>query len=465
MAESKLGKEPGWIQWTAFLAVLVLFTGIYFFLGTRLIFQSNQNPGLHGQQKFLDAVYSADAMENLESGPAIASPSLTRSLPHHTDGVVDPLWPWLLKPYNDEDPQILFLSGKQLNLIVSGVTLILIGLAAGRAFSFTAGIAITLVAGICNLLERSSYFLPDVVGSVLMLLTWVCALSLMRRNVLWVYGILGFLLGLTFLYDALTWVIVLAFLVVSIGRSLSGRSIKRREEDSVSQWNLSNQIVGLAVLITVFMIVAGPRLSYANSRFGNAFHLYSNYTIWLSSPEEANEFRQRYPDAESLSAMAPTERPGLIRFVKKNGFGALVERVFRGGLVTAKDFLFDGMRWVLIYVGLVFTFITVVHRIAASRTYEQVWKIGGTNARWMLAFSMAAFILMFLYVSIGYLSHPNDTRLLTLYLPLLVTFVWIAHRFRRQLARTRYATLVNRAYFAMLIVPVLVVAFGILRIL
>jgi hypothetical protein len=50
-----------------------------------------------------------------------------------------------------------------------------------------------------------------------------------------------------------------------------------------------------------------------------------------------------------------------------------------------------------------------------------------------------------------------------LFLPILLTFIWISERYRRQLQRTRYEILANRIYSGLMVIPIGWISFRIFQ--
>src|SRR5690606_26018770 len=124
------------------------------------------------QAGFIDAVYQS---ASISSGRNPAEPSIssafTRAFPQYTDGIVDPLLPWLMQGTSSEPPDVVFERGKWMNFILSGSLLVLFSLAAAKAFSFSGAAAIMLMGGFGIILERSAYFSPDALYYLLLVLT------------------------------------------------------------------------------------------------------------------------------------------------------------------------------------------------------------------------------------------------------------------------------------------------------
>ncbi len=447
------------VYWALFLVFLIVSTWAYSYLGAILILEKNTARSGQIQASFIDAVYqSASISGNRDETSTSISSAFTRAFPHYTDGVVDPLFPWLMMGFASQSPDELFESGKWLNFVLTGALLIVLGLAAARAFSFSGAAAIVLMGGFGVILERSAYFSPDALYYLLVVLTWLCALSLIRKNVLWLYGVFGILMGLSYLTKPLIWPIVAGFVIVSLVRSvwIVMRTRKSLGDDLI--WSPSNQLVGFAMMISAFLLITGPRLSFAETQFGNPFHSYQNYFVWMDTPAEAARFQVEYPGKAELSLLAPNEKPGPLRFIQERGFKALAERSLDGALSQVRTSILGRTGWILIYGFFVFLVIAGIHWWAVIHQKNEVWRMQGASARWMLLFLGIVFLIKILYAGIGNPIIQNNAMTTSLFLPVLVTFIWISERYRRQLQRSRYATLVNRAYSLLMAVPIVWIA-------
>ena len=217
-------QKPGIAAWGLFLLFLIIFAGVWSWLGTKLIYETNRDPSRWEQRDFVDAVFQARRFEEQEESGSVGegasiSSAMTKSFPHFFNGKIDPLWPWLLNFSDESGPEAVFLQGKSFNVVLSGVVLILFGLVAGRAFSFLSAASFLFIGGMGFLLDHAVLCRSDALVFLLTFFVWVCLLSLIRHNVLWKYGMLGFLSGLLFLSDAFIWPPILAFGIVSIFRT------------------------------------------------------------------------------------------------------------------------------------------------------------------------------------------------------------------------------------------------------
>lgn len=447
--------KKSWWKWYLFLGFLMLYTWAYTFLGTVLVVEKNSSRIGNAQAAHIESVYQSFPVIDSEGLPeeAIANRA-TQLLPHYTDGIVNPLWPWLMGPFANEPPDELFLSGKWLNMLMSCALMVLLGVAAAKAFSFIGSAAIILMGGFGVILERSAFFSPDAIYYLLVVLTWLCGLSLIRQNRLWLYAVFGIFLGLTFLARPPIWPLVTSFLMVSFIRTIFEAMRPTEVRANESGWVNSNQLVGFAMLMTAFLIVTGPRLSFANERFGNPVHSYQNYLVWMDSGAEAARFQQTYPDREALETLRFSTKPGIVRYLRDNGARALATRAADGIVKEIKASALGRSAWILCYGFFVFLVVALIHRWAMRQQRNEVWRVRGTSARWMLLFLLLMSGLTLFYAGVGHPVIQGNSVTTALFIPLLLTFIWIAERYRRQLQRSHYATLVNRVYLGLMIVPI-----------
>lgn len=448
-------KKRSWGAWVGYLAFLVVYTWAYMFLGSVVVLKYNTDRSSKQQSDYIDAVYQSASISSgsLEEVPSITA-ELSGAFPQFTDGVIGPLFPWLLDQYAGLSPDQLFEKGKWFNLTLSCVLLVVFGLAAARAFSFIGSAAIILMGGFGVILERSAYFSPDALFYLLFVLAWLCALSLIRQNLLWQYGVFGLLLGLGYLTKPLVWPLVASFIAVSLIRSFVAAVTRREGRPVEDLWSPSNQLVGFAMMISAFILLCGPSLSYSNARFGSPFHSYQDYQIWLDSPEEAFRFQSTHPGREELSPLTITQRPGLVKYVQENGTEALFERAWKGALEQVKSSVLGRKGWILSYGCFVFLVVALIHRWTMIRQKDEVWRVRGTSARWMLLFTLIAVFCALFYSGVGNSIFPGSSITTALFLPVLLSFIWIAERYRRQLQRSNRATLVNWVYGFLMAIPI-----------
>lgn len=448
-------KKRSWGSWIGYLAFLVIYTWAYMFIGSVVVLKHNTDRSSNQQSDYIDAVYQSAAISSgsLQEVPSITA-EVTGAFPQFTNGIIGPLFPWLLDGYAELPPDQLFEKGKWFNLTLSCVLLVVFGITAARAFSFIGSAAIILMGGFGVILERSAYFSPDALFYLLFVLAWLCALSLIRQNLLWQYGVFGLLLGLGYLTKPLVWPLVLSFIAVSFIRSLVAGLTRREGRPVEDLWSPSNQLVGFAMMISAFVFLCGPNMSYSNARFGSPFHSYQSYQIWLDSSAEASRFQSAFPGREELSTLTLVERPGVVKYIQDNGVSALAKRGWEGAIEQVKSSVLGRKGWILSYGFFVFLVVAGIHRWTMIKQKEEVWRVRGTSARWMLLFTLIAVSCALFYSGVGNSIFPGSSITTALFLPVLLSFIWIAERYRRQLQRSNRAALVNWVYGALMAIPI-----------
>ena len=460
----------GWRSWAWFGGFLVVFVWVYFFLGTQLIHQTNQDRLNWDQQHNIVMSLRGLEREQQPIGPGESvTAALWRSFPHYTDGVVNPLWPWVASRFATEDHEAFFLRGKEFNLVLSAVFLVALGLITARAFSIPSAISILLASGFAAMLPRATYFQPETLYYLFFFLAWVCAMSLMRRNSLWMYGVLGFLLGLAYLAKTSIQPFLLVFFGVTLLRCViewwqarrapEERSIALMLEDEA--WSLPNHFIGLAVLAMTFLGAAGPRLSYANDAFGSPFHSYPGYWMWMDDFGQGADFMQRYPNAEALEKLPAAEKPSAMNYLRHHTWKETSDRMWNGVTKKWGEF-FAPREWrksgreLLPFRGwLLVAFFGMFGVMAAMRWWVarrgERWGRPGSpqSARWMLLFAAGVFVVSLAAFGFFEPIGKGDRFMLALYLPLVVTPLWIAERFRRQLQRTDLGDWATWIFFGM----------------
>jgi hypothetical protein len=214
-------RGPGWRQFGISAVAMTLILAAFWYLASLLIQQTNLNLGpvpdpvtgaVKGDQDQKHNLNQALlARDFMTPRPDLSlMQNVTRWLPHRTDGVVAPLWPWvaarLTAPghqYRETEvgdaDRALFVRGKWLNTGMVLAFLWALGFVMARSFRPAAVVTVLLLGGLGALIPRAVYFQPEPLYFMLFFLTWVCAVKLLHRNDLWLHALLGVLGGLAYL--------------------------------------------------------------------------------------------------------------------------------------------------------------------------------------------------------------------------------------------------------------------------
>lgn len=471
------------LGWVSFALFLCFFTWLWFFLGTQQIYQLNRDRSKFDQQNNIQIAFKTIERETqpLTAGESVTE-ALWRPFPHYTDGVVNPLWPWVAARFAEDDHAQFFRKGKWFNLTMMLGVLLFIGVGTALAFSRLSAVVIILVGGLGSWLPRATYFQPEPLYYALFFLAWCCALLLMRRNSLWIYGMLGTLSGLAYLAKGSIQLMLVVFVGVTVLRSLAEWFTQRKtrgdsaveRDDPDPEWNLANQFIGLAVVAMMFLIVVGARFNYASEYYGSPTHSYPSYWMWMDDFDtEAIPFMVKYGNAEALANLPAEEKPSPGKYFREHTTEEAVDRLKNGVAEKFRTLFFPleikqnkaktkpwkyilpQRGWVLIGLAALLLIIAIIAQ-SSKELREQLQKRRRRSAIWMFLFALGCFVAYSLaygwFTPIG----KGDRFMLSLYLPLVVTILWICGRRLRQLRSTSQGP-IARLVFGVAHVVILIV--------
>lgn len=355
------GTNHGWpmrplFRWLAFLAFITLYGFVHIEIGGLLVKQTNHTSGqIHGGGQMHNMRLATEARSDLHPDfrNGFVTP-LTNIYPHRTDGVVNPLWPWVAAWFTDaghviddadiarpgitDQTRALFNRGQWFHIFMTLFFLVMLGIGACRIFSLPAACNLVLLGGLGALLPRAAYFQPEPLYYVLFFLTWVACVLALKRNSLFIYGVTGLLGGLAYLADAFIMPLLAVFIGVSSLRcvweyfSAQHRGLML---GGTHLWHWRNHLVGLVVLAAAYFMTIGPRLKDSYEKFGEPFFSYQRCCIWLDSETEASEWMDRHRTREALAALTPTERPSFSNHLRTHSREDVVSRLREGTLGDA----------------------------------------------------------------------------------------------------------------------------------
>lgn len=468
-----VGSPPEWWSiarpWVMTL-LLIAFTGVYFYLGRHLINQTNSDRNRSDQQNNIKLTKIAYAHAHPEFSE-VGTDGVWNWFPHHTDGVVNPLWPWIAARAvkADDDDEAIFLKGKWLNLYLTYGLLVIGAAFAATYFSIPATLNLLLLAGLGAFLPRAVWFQPEPLFFMTFLLAWVIGIAALLKTSLLRYLLFGILVGLAYLAKASALPLLAAFLGVGSIRWLWScmRSLLKRDHDSAQEsWCPRAHLVGSVLCLLAFFLTTGPRLGYANERFGDPLHSYPAYWMWMDQFEpDGIDFLLNHRSSEELEAINPEEKPSLSNYLKNNGKDHFKERLTVGTQLTAKDFFSpkqakvrkqgpDPWRVLLPERG------SYLYALAGGLLVLWLWSLVGKpraesrlqrlhpETTTVLMFVIGAFLLYLLlygwYRPIG----KGDRFMLSMYAPVVVALIWGAESIRSRIVARGGQRVISTAYFS-----------------
>ena len=410
---------------------LALFAFSWMYLGSVLIHETN-----------LDRL-SSDQQYNIE----LAKDMRDDWFPHRSQGVVNPLWPWLASKFGDPaSDSATYLRGRWFNLLLTlGFLLGLALLLRGRWGELPALLCAAL-GGFGALLGRAVYFQPEPLYYLLSFAAWALMLSTFWRNPWWRFAAIGMLCGLAYLAKSAITPMLGGYLVFALAVAAVALAFRRRPALAMpAGWSPARQLGGVALALLCFAAVVAPRAWYSQQQFGSPFHSWPSYWMWQDDfGSESIPFMAAHPDAAALDAIPPDEVPSLGNYLASHSAAEVRERLLSGMAARFHEFFFhegdlreraDDKPWkaVLRYRGCYLAALGVL----ALALLVAAWRARALRGRWLPVAAGALFVLAIgcgYWLAFGwyYRIGRGPRFMLGLFLPLVYALfaacVWLERR-------------------------------------
>lgn len=328
-----------WLRWAFCFAAI---GGIFWLVITRVTSRIEQADPM--KMTMVEAFHlELTAQTSMDLRPDFTqsfSEPLNRMIPHRTDGLVQPLWPWLAAWMHD--PLDVGATLRGTGMFRLGLTLgflAVLGLVAARSFSLPAALWIVLMAALHGFVPVLPFFTGEVLFHIALLALWLGCLYALQRNSLWVYGIIGISGALAWLTeDRVVLPVLVVFVLISSMRAVWGWVTAHFSRmPGISLWRWRNHWLGLILLVTMFLFVSGPRLAESHELFGEAFYSHVDEVRWLDTAAEAQRWIEKHPNAASLARDSVLERPTMAGALGSRSSGEILTRLGSGGLSVRRQ--------------------------------------------------------------------------------------------------------------------------------
>jgi hypothetical protein len=503
--------KSAWFRWLIFVQLLALYVLVHVKMGGLLIQQTNHTAKdmrggdqLHNM-RLATEVRAEDLHPDFDKG---FTKALMNFFPHRTDGVVQPLWPWIagwlvkdghvLKeedmaaPAPSDETVELFHRGRWFHVFLTATFVAFLGIAACRIFSVPAALNLMLLGGLGALLPRAAYFQPEPVYYIFFFLTWVACVSALKHNSLWIYGLIGVLGGIAYMAKGSVSPLLAVFIAISSLRCVWEMISARRRGfvlGTGNLWHWRNHLVGLVVLGMTHLLTIGPRLCDAQEKFGSMTHSFPSYWMWfdkfggpatVDDPTTAYGWMETHNTREELLAMRPESTPSLGNYLRTHTGQEVFDRLWNGlfsaknpetGVVgRVREFVWPQqtkrsdkiekqkpwrgiLEWRGIYVawlGLVLVGLLVVLKCAAPEPEHAghvVFRHGTVSVVLFVVGSVVGYSVLYaFYAPIA--RGSGDRFMLSLYLPLVFSLIWGAESIVRRIRRREGSPWITRGYLA-----------------
>ncbi len=246
--------------------------------------------------------------------------------PEATDGIRNPLFPWLLAHTARGKMPALFVAGKALNIRCGALVLLAFGIWAGRRFAWLPAVTFSTIAGLGVLLPISTYVGAEVLYYGLFFFAWMTAFALLARLTWFRCALLGFLLALAYLAKPGVTLFCGCLALVVVGRWIFSRHSSTTSDDG---WNGWRPLAGAAVAIAVAAPMVLPRALHAQERFGDPFQNTATRCFW-EDDWDACLPKLNHLNPREIDQIKPEDRPSLRRYFSKHSLGDAFHRLTNG---------------------------------------------------------------------------------------------------------------------------------------
>ena len=453
-------------RWIALILALVAVGFVHVQIGRLLIAQtSGRTPDAREQEHLGLALQTRDDLSP-DFSKGVTEP-LKNWFPHRTDGVINPLWPWMAAWLVDKDhaapgdakasegERALLNRGRWFHVGWSLGILVVVGLACARVFSLGGTLNVVLLTGFGALLPRCAYFEPEPVYFVLFLVTWVACAFALHKNSLWMHVLIGFFGGLAYLASESVLPLLLVYALASTLRWAWGWIEARwpHPEGSTTLWLRRNHWIALFLMAFCFLMTAGPRLSYADKTYGSPFHSLPAIGIWLDNPEDGRAWMETHETQERLEAEPKELRPSFKNYAATHTRDQMRHRLIKGTRAQVLGLLWPDRQAADektptgrldrrgVYLGwlvLALAVLAAVVSLACPRPINAAQRLHPECAAHILFVlgTVAVYSLVYgWYAAID----PGEQGMLSLYAPMVICVIWASESLLRR-ARRRNAS-------------------------
>jgi hypothetical protein len=457
-------------RWIVLALFLGCFAVAYVHVGRLLIEQTNHTDEdiLSSDQKHnikLALEMRADLKPDFNKG---FTKPIKDWFPRRTDGVVNPLWPWIAAWLAEdghtisgerevtEQDRAIFNRGRWFHVGMTLGFVVLLGVACARLYSLPAAMNVVLLVGFGALLPRAAYFQPEPVYFVFVLLTWVACIFALKCNTLWSYGAIGVCSGIAYMAKGSVHPLLVVFIAVSTLRWAWGWLMAHWPGHSTSLWVRRNHFFGLFILLMAHLLTIGPRLAYSAEHYGRALHSYPEYWMWFDDFKDCYAWMDAHNTKEELLAMTDDTRPSYANYAATHTREQMLDRLISGTKVKLGELFWPGytkesrvqkpwkgvleLRGVYLGVLLLVLLLLVGFVLIAGRKAEHAGERLHPEAASIVLFVLGTFTAYSLaygwYTPIG----RGDRFMLSLYAPMVLSLVWAGESLLKR-ARRRKSSL------------------------
>jgi len=433
-------------QWIVLGLWLLVLSGLAIWMGDLIASTTNLDPNLCDQGAYLRLVNANDG----------------RAWPMVTDGIRNPLFPWLLAILNPGSGEALFSAGLRFNVRLGAMSILTLGAFAGTRLAWLPAMTFSAVLFLV-MLPISTYVGTEVLFYVFFFAAWVLAFRLFEGLTWLRCALFGAALALAYLAKPAVTMLVASFVVVGV--CLWARS---RRSSNTFGWNGFRPLVGAALSLVIFSAMIAPRAVDAWHQFRDPLQNTAARCFW------ADDWEHCYPILGHLNPrffdrIPSAQQPSMSRYFARHGWNGAAGRMLQGVRVQSanvfspdrKNIWFDRspserhpVRRIFPYRGFLLIPLLVVIGVFAFALRREGRSLSeSSSAPWQTAFGALLVSASFCAYSWYAVIAPGARFTMALYLPVMFSQMLIAESLRRRLS-ARWSDVVSAAtWLALLAAP------------
>ena len=311
--------------------------------------------------------------------------------------------------------ETIFSCGKQVNIVLSEVLLLLIFLIVLKINSFEHAFLISMVTGFSLFLFKSGYYTVELfyyfmifVGFILM-----CKMLIKPSSSLGI--ITGIILGVALLLKNAILPGFVLFLLIYVIVELNLIFQKNKTSNEIQQRKFKwRHISAITMVIAGFLGVIYPYIRENKVVYGHYFYnVNTTFYIWYDSWVDAMVDGHKYGFRDSWPDLPPDELPGIQKYLREHLFSDIVDR-FTHGLSIQIAYLkesYGSFNYLMIY-SLTLVILLVINAGQISKLIRR---------HWVLIMFLSMYILGYIFLFAWYTPIASGPRFfLSLFLPILI---------------------------------------------
>ena len=252
-----------------------------------------------------------------------------------------PAYPFIQALFYEPDNNLdeLFLTGKEINILLSLFLLALLFAIFRFFFSLHQSLNLLLVVAFASFIFRSPYFKVEILFYFLNFIAFLLMALMIAQPTIKLGIVTGLVLGLTHLSKASIIPGIVAFVFVIFVKEITQYYFKGKISNSKRKQiaNRKNEITGPLLVIIFFIATISPYVLESKKDYGEYFYNVNYFVMWYDTWEEAEIARDQY----GFHNIPENEIPSIKKYLANHSFNDFVERIQYGVYRQSENFRYQ----------------------------------------------------------------------------------------------------------------------------